>query len=240
MGHQTPSNYLPGPSQTPQYHAGGPRLPGETVLLPRPELADKRMDHIPPTEGIPAQICVRLFQARPRREQRLCTHEPSSDRDHGPGIGLYATRRLQPATTTPLATTEQGAQVDAYQLTAPCRLPCPDDRNTIIFADASGITNLTPAAGGAVLKLQTDTAGQLRQHHPTGDTIFGASSRKELTTLAIIVDAINDTHQQLRDHTHHVWLLVDAAVDLQIIRKQARQPLHKATHFSLGTQTLHL
>ena len=28
VGHQTPSNYLLGAGQTPQYHAGGPRLPG--------------------------------------------------------------------------------------------------------------------------------------------------------------------------------------------------------------------
>ena len=110
------------------------------------------------------------------------------------GIGVYATRRLQPTTTTPLSTTEQGAQFHAYQPRAPCRLPCPDDRNTVIFADASGTTNLTPATGGAALELRTDTAGRLRQHHLTEATILLASSQGELETLAIIVDAINDTH----------------------------------------------
>ena len=74
------------------------------------------------------------------------------------GIGVYATRRLQPATTTPWATTEQGARVHAYQPRTPCHLPCPDDRNTVILADASGTTNLTPAAGGAALDLGTDMA----------------------------------------------------------------------------------
>ena len=59
------------------------------------------------------------------------------------GIGVYATRRLQPATTTPWAAMEQGARVHAYQPTTPCRLPCPDDRNTVIFSDASGTTSLT-------------------------------------------------------------------------------------------------
>ena len=77
------------------------------------------------------------------------------------------------------------------------------------------------------------------QHHLTGATIFGASSHGELKTLAIIVDAVNDAHQQPRDHAHHVWVVVDAGVDFQIVRKLARQPLHKATDSSLGTQALH-
>ena len=54
------------------------------------------------------------------------------------------------------------------------------------------------------------------------------------------MDAVNNTHQQPRDNTHHVWVVVDAAVDFQIVRKLARQPLHKATDHSLGTQALHL
>ena len=137
------------------------------------------------------------------------------------GIDVYATQRLQPATTTQWATTEQGARVQAYQLTTPCRLPCPDDRNTVIFADASATTNLTPAVGGAALELRTDTAGRLRQHHLTEATIFGASSHGELKTLAIIVDAVNNTHQQPPDHTHHVWVVVDGAVEFQIVRKLA-------------------
>ena len=64
------------------------------------------------------------------------------------GIGVYATRGLQPTTTTPWATTEQGAQVQAYQPPAPCRLPCPDQRITVISADASGTTNLTQETEG--------------------------------------------------------------------------------------------
>ena len=69
---------------------------------------------------------------------------------------------------------------------------------------------------------------------------MGASSHGELKTLAIIVDAVNDTHQQPRDQVLHVWVVVDAAVDIQIIRKLAWQPLHEATNSSLGTQNLHL
>ena len=65
------------------------------------------------------------------------------------GVGVYSTRRLWPDTNTPWATTERGAHLHAYQPTMPCRLPHPDSHNTIIFADASGTTSLTPAAGGA-------------------------------------------------------------------------------------------
>ena len=54
------------------------------------------------------------------------------------------------------------------------------------------------------------------------------------------MDAVDDTHQAPRDQTHHVWVVVDAAVDFQIVRRLARQPLHKATDSSLGTQALHL
>ena len=54
------------------------------------------------------------------------------------------------------------------------------------------------------------------------------------------MDAVNDTHQEPLDHTHHVWVVVDAAVDFQIVCRLAQQPLHKATDTSLGTQGLHL
>ena len=156
------------------------------------------------------------------------------------GLGVYATRRLRPDTNTPWATTERGAHIHAYQPTMPCRLPHPDNHNTVIFGDASDTTSLTPAAGGATLELKIDTTGGLHQHHLTGATIFGASSHGELKTLAIVVDAVNDIHQEPRDHPHHVWVVVDAAVDFQIVRRLARQPLHKATDSSLGTQALHL
>ena len=63
-------------------------------------------------------------------------------------LGVYATRRLQPAATTLWATKEQGARIHAYQPRTPCCLPYPDNHNTVIFADASGTTSLTPAAGG--------------------------------------------------------------------------------------------
>ena len=99
---------------------------------------------------------------------------------------------------------------------------------------------MPPAPRGAVLELRTDATGRLHQHHPTGATNFWTSIHGELKTLAIIVDAVNDTLQQPRDHANHVWVVVDAAVDFQIVRKLAWQPLHKATGSSLGTKALHL
>ena len=156
------------------------------------------------------------------------------------GVGVYPTRRLGLDTSTPWATTERGAHIHAYQPTMPCRLPHPDNHNTVMFANASSTTSLTPAAGGAALELKVDTTGRLHQHHLTGATIFWASSHGELKTLAIVVDAVNDTHQEPRDHTHHVLVVVDAAMDFQIFRRLAGQPLHKANDSGLGTQALHL
>ena len=87
-------------------------------------------------------------------------------------VGVYATRRLRPGTNTPWSTTERRAPIHAYQPTMPCRLRHPDNHNTIVFADASGTTSPTPAAGGAALELKVDTTGRLHQHHLTGATIF--------------------------------------------------------------------
>ena len=75
------------------------------------------------------------------------------------GIGVYAVPRCQPATTTPWATTAGGACVHAYQPTAPCRLPRPDDQNTIFFADVSGMIGLTSAAGGNYGQTQQANCG---------------------------------------------------------------------------------
>ena len=148
-------------------------------------------------------VCVYLTQGHEGNKDYV-EMIPAATEIIDQGIGVYATRRVQRATTLPWATTKQGVQVHAYQPKAPCRLLPQDDRYTVIFADASGTTKITPVAGGAASELRTDTAGQLRQHHLTGATMFGASSHGELRKLAIIVDAINDTHQQPEDHTHHL------------------------------------
>ena len=155
-------------------------------------------------------------------------------------IRVYAVPQIRPATTTPWATTAEGAHVHAYQWTSPCRLPRPDDQNTNIFADLSGTMGLTPAASGEALELQPEEAGQMRHHHLTGCTIFEASSHGELKTLALIVDAVTAVSKPPCYQPHHVWVVIDAAVDFQIIRRLARQLLHKATDSSLGRQALDL
>ena len=63
---------------------------GTTVEAPAYPVKDRCSEvedwqTIQPTEGVPAPIYVRLPQVRPRREQQLCTHEPSRNRDHPPG-----------------------------------------------------------------------------------------------------------------------------------------------------------
>ena len=156
------------------------------------------------------------------------------------GIGVYVVPRIGPAITTPWPTTAGAARVHAYQPTAPCCLPRPDDQNTIIFADASSRIGLRPAADGAALELRPEKTGQLRQHNLTGTTIFKASWHGGLKTLAIIVDAVTPISKSPRDQPHHVLVVIDAAVDFQIVRRLDRQPLHKATNCSLGTQALHL
>ena len=87
--------------------------------------------------------------------------------------------------------------------------------------DASGTTNLTPATGGGQPWSYERTRRPTTPTPPHRVTIFGASPHGELKTLAIIVDAISDTDQQARDHVHHVWVVVDAAVVFQIVGKLA-------------------
>ena len=119
-------------------------------------------------------------------------------------------------------------------------MPRPDDQKTLIFADASDTNGLALAARGAALALRPDKTGQPRQHHLTGTTIFGTSSHGELKTLAIIVDALSAISKLPQSQPHHIWVVTDAAMDFQIVRPLAKQPLNKATDASLGTQALHL
>ena len=70
-------------------------------------------------------------------------------------------------------------------------------------------------------------------------TTFGVSSQGELKTLAIISDTISAACRQPPGHTRHFWVSVDAAVDFQIMRRIAKQPLHKATDSSPGIEALH-
>ena len=74
--------------------------------------------------------------------------------------------------------------------------------------------------------------------HHTGHTTYGASSHGELGAMA---DAIAEIAAHLPAHIPHivrVWFVVDATVDTHLLLCIARQPFHKATATSLGTQAL--
>ena len=74
--------------------------------------------------------------------------------------------------------------------------------------------------------------------HHTGHTTYGASSHGELGTMA---DASAEIATHLPVHLPHVvrvWFVVDATVDTHLHLRIARQPLHKATATSPGTQAL--
>ena len=74
--------------------------------------------------------------------------------------------------------------------------------------------------------------------HHTGHTTYGASFHGEVGAMA---DAIAQMPTDLPAHLPHVvrvWLVVDATVNTQLLLRIARQPLHKATVTSLGTQAL--
>ena len=151
------------------------------------------------------------------------------------GIGVYATPVLQP--TTPVAHLTTGLAIYAYLPMNPCRLPQPSPADRLFFTDASGESALTAITGGATLQL-THTGGHYHVDHHTGHTTYGASSHGELGAMA---DAIAEIAAHLPAHLPHivrVWFVVDATVDTHLLLRIARQPLHKATATSLGTQAL--
>ena len=74
--------------------------------------------------------------------------------------------------------------------------------------------------------------------HHTGNTTYGASSHGELGAMA---GAIAEIAAHLPAHLPHivrVWFVVEATVDTHLLLRIARQPLHKASATSLGTQAL--
>ena len=148
---------------------------------------------------------------------------------------MYATPILQP--TTPVAHLATGLAIYAYLPMNPCRLPQPSPADRLFFTDASGESALTPITGGATLQL-THTGGHYHMDHHTGHTTYGASFHGELGAMA---DAITEIAAHLPAHSPHigrVWFVVVATVHTHLLLCIARQPLHKATATSLGTQAL--
>ena len=151
------------------------------------------------------------------------------------GIGVYATPVLPP--TTPVAHLTTGLAIYAYLPMNPCRLPQPSPADRLSFTEASRESALTPITGRATLQL-THTGGHYHMDHHKGHTTYGASSHGELGAMA---DAIAEIAADLPAHLPHsvqVWFVVDATADTHLLLRIARQPVHKATATSLGTQAL--
>ena len=70
------------------------------------------------------------------------------------------------------------------------------------------------------------------EHH-TGATIFGASSRGELRTLA---DAVTATPPPATIQAVNISVVPDATVDIHLTRRLADLPLDRALESGLTTQ----
>ena len=187
----------------------------------------------PDTAYILHYIYSYLTQGQP--EQGLIAMSPQAKHILSKGRGVYATPILQP--TTPVAHLATGLAIYAYLPMNPCRLPQPSPADRLFCTDASGESALTPITGGATLQL-THTGGHYHMDHHTGHTTYGASYHGELGAMA---DAIAEIAAHLPAHLPHIvriWFVVDATVDTHLLLCIARQPLHKATATSLGTQAL--
>ena len=152
--HQTPRPHLPGTSETPQHSARSACAPHET-----PETQTIEWTKYHQIRAYLLQyIHNYLIQGHKRNCECVQMNAAATDIVYQ-GIGVYAVPRIRPAVPTPWATTAREAHVHAYQPTSSCRMPRPDDTNTVIFADAFGTTGLTVAAGGAALALRPDKTG---------------------------------------------------------------------------------
>ena len=168
-------------------------------------------------------------------EQGLIAMSPQAKHIISKGIGVYAIPVLQP--TTLVAHLTMGLAIYAYLPMNPCRLPQPSPADRLFFTDASGESTLMPVTGGATLQL-THTGRHYHMDHHTGHTTYGASSHGELGAMADAIAEIADHLPAQLPHIVRVWFVVKATVDTHLLLRIARQPLHKATATSLGTQAL--
>ena len=148
---------------------------------------------------------------------------------------MYPTPILQPR--TPVAHLNTDLALYPYLPMNPCCLPQPSPADLVFFTDASGESALTPITGGATLQL-THTEGHYHMDQHTCHTTYGASSDGQLGAIADAIAKIAAHLPPLLTHVVRVWFLVDATVDTHLLLRIARQPLHKATAMSLGTQAL--
>ena len=150
------------------------------------------------------------------------------------GIGVYGMPLLQPTQIT--TRTAQGSPVYIYHSTAIARLPVPSDTDIIYFTDASGTQQSTPTVSCASVRI-TRRADGLHMDQHTGATIFGASSPGELRTLA---DALTATPPPATIRFRNIWVVVDVTVNINLTKRLADLPSHRALEFGLTTQALGL
>ena len=172
------------------------------------------------TQGRPDRALLRLTP----RAQAIITQR----------IGVYAAPLLQPTQIT--TRTAQGNPVYIYHPRAIARLPILSDTDIIYFTDASGTQQRTPSVDCACVRI-TRSADGLHVEHHTGATIFGASSRGELRTLA---DAVTATPPHATIRPRKILVVVDATVDIHLTRRLGDLPLHRALESGLTTQALRL
>ena len=160
---------------------------------------------------------------------------PRKKRIISKGIGVYATPFLQPK--TPLAHLTTGLAIYAYVPMNPCRLPQPSPADVVFFTNALGESALTPITGAANLQ-PTHTEEHYHMDHHTGHTSYQASSHGELGAVADAIAEIAVHLPALLPPVVRVWFVVEATLDTHLLLRQARQPLHKTTAKTLGTQAL--
>ena len=149
------------------------------------------------------------------------------------GIGLYSAPIKQPITRVTHLTT--GLAIYVYLPMNPCRLRQPSSADLVFFT--SGVSALTPITGRATLQM-THTGGHYHMDQLTGHTTYEASSHGELGAMADTIVDLAAHLSALLPHVVRVWFVVDAIVDTNLLLCIARQPIHKATAASLGTQAL--
>ena len=175
------------------------------------------------------------YLTRGQPEQGLIAISTRAKRIISKGIGVYAIPILRPR--NPVAHLTTGLAIYAYLPMNPCRLPQPSPADLVIVGDASGESALAPITGAATLQL-THTEAHYHGDHNTGHTTHGASSHVELGAEADAIAQIAAHLPALVPHIVRVWFVVDATVDTHLLFRIARQPLHKATTTSLGSQAL--
>ena len=104
------------------------------------------------------------------------------------------------------------------------------------FTDTSSTQQRTLTVGCASMRITWQADGLHAEQHNRA-TIFEASSHGELRTLAAPVNATPPT---TIIGPCSIWVVVDAKVDVQITKRLADLPLHRALGSGLTTQALGL